>query len=319
MASSRRLPTSYNVSTYGTASRDYSALMTWEAATDNDLVTATKGEVLECYDDETKFIEMVQIQGAITNSSYFRVIKPATGEGHDGTPNNGFTIELDDRYIDIQENYSQLHDLVILDATISSDVGIFLVGEYTAAIGCIIKSTDNKIPRHFQSNGSNIYFINCISIGASDRGFYGSGDNNNIYFYNCIAVDANIGFELEEGCGNTGYAKNCITHDCTTDFKFTTWTKTTCYEGDATVFKDQPNDDYHLASADTTCRGNGTDLSADANYAFDDDIDGETRSAWDIGADEYSASGWAGKILGVTGIAKINGIAVADIAKVMGV
>jgi hypothetical protein len=46
----------------------------------------------------------------------------------------------------------------------------------------------------------------------------------------------------------------------------------------------------HLDAADTGAKGLGVDLSADGTYAFNADIDGETRSApWDIGADELPA------------------------------
>jgi hypothetical protein len=55
------------------------------------------------------------------------------------------------------------------------------------------------------------------------------------------------------------------------------------------AFVDAAGLDFHLASGDTIARGNGTDLSSDATYPFSDDIDGDTRSAWDIGADEYQA------------------------------
>ncbi|MCK5082833.1 MAG: hypothetical protein KAR31_07985, partial [Candidatus Omnitrophica bacterium] len=44
--------------------------------------------------------------------------------------------------------------------------------------------------------------------------------------------------------------------------------------------------DFHLAQNDTAAKNAGTDLSADAYLAFSDDIDGESRVIWDIGADE---------------------------------
>ncbi|MBU1557849.1 hypothetical protein KKC45_02710, partial [Patescibacteria group bacterium] len=50
------------------------------------------------------------------------------------------------------------------------------------------------------------------------------------------------------------------------------------------------NEDYHISSSDISALDAGTDLSADANLAFATDIDGDTRSTWDIGADEYVAS-----------------------------
>jgi hypothetical protein len=51
-----------------------------------------------------------------------------------------------------------------------------------------------------------------------------------------------------------------------------------------------PSNDYHLATADTAARGQGTDLSG----YFTTDKDGVTRSAWDIGAYEYvnTANPW---------------------------
>jgi hypothetical protein len=54
-------------------------------------------------------------------------------------------------------------------------------------------------------------------------------------------------------------------------------------------FMDADNDDFRLAPTDTSAKDAGTDLSADANLAFSDDIAGNIRpagSAWDIGAHE---------------------------------
>ena len=49
----------------------------------------------------------------------------------------------------------------------------------------------------------------------------------------------------------------------------------------------QPAQDFHLQSSDPGV-DDGTDLSADANFAFDDDVDFDTRSGtWDIGFDEF--------------------------------
>ena len=54
--------------------------------------------------------------------------------------------------------------------------------------------------------------------------------------------------------------------------------------GDVVLYFDLSRDDYHLKAAATGVRGEGTDLSA----YFTTDVDGETRVAWDIGADEYN-------------------------------
>lgn len=53
----------------------------------------------------------------------------------------------------------------------------------------------------------------------------------------------------------------------------------------ATVaFVDPTVGDFHLSPTDSIVMGAGVDLSAE----FTTDIDGETRTAWDIGADEYT-------------------------------
>ncbi len=55
----------------------------------------------------------------------------------------------------------------------------------------------------------------------------------------------------------------------------------------AVSFTDAAAGDFHLSPADTAAKDSGTDLSADGDLAFSDDIDGQTRDwAWDIGADE---------------------------------
>ncbi|MCK5081829.1 MAG: hypothetical protein KAR31_02880, partial [Candidatus Omnitrophica bacterium] len=61
----------------------------------------------------------------------------------------------------------------------------------------------------------------------------------------------------------------------------------------AVIFVDETGTppDFHLASNDTGAKNLGTDLSADSNLAFSDDIDGQVRpggASWDIGGDEYS-------------------------------
>jgi len=59
-------------------------------------------------------------------------------------------------------------------------------------------------------------------------------------------------------------------------------------------FADKANNDYHLASTDTSAKGAGTNLYTDSNIAITTDIDGQARPApsaggWDIGADQFVA------------------------------
>ena len=72
--------------TYGTASRDFSALDSWEVDNDRDLVTDAKSMVLECFDDEVSFDDNIQMSGATTSfEEFIRILRVANNEGHDGT------------------------------------------------------------------------------------------------------------------------------------------------------------------------------------------------------------------------------------------
>jgi hypothetical protein len=59
--------------------------------------------------------------------------------------------------------------------------------------------------------------------------------------------------------------------------------------GVAVVFEDPTNSDFRLSSADVNARTKGTNLFADANLSFTDDITGDARpSTWDIGARQWN-------------------------------
>jgi hypothetical protein len=102
---------------------------------------------------------------------------------------------------------------------------------------------------------------------------------------------------------NTAVVKNTIAYACTDGFSGTFGAASNynlsnlasdapganSRNSQTVTFVDEGNDDFHLSINDTAAINFGTDLSADANLAFTDDIDpeGGTRVApWDIGADE---------------------------------
>ena len=290
------MPTSYNVSTYGDATRDYTSLDAWEAATDNDLVTAAKGEVLECYADSSEFTDNVVVADATTNSSYFRVIKPASGEGHDGTPNNGvkFTYPYSEIQFTVQEDYAGVYDIVGKNTYGTGYAIAFYTDNSTAKfVGCIAHDMTHNADNNWPFYISAGKVINCLAIeasggsGGNDAGFLADGT---AYYYNCTSADCYVGFWQSSG---SPVAKNCASEDSTSGYEWVgTWSKTTCTDNDGVVFKNTSNNDYHLASSDTYAKDQGTDLSSDGTFAFDDDIDGDTRSGtWDIGFDEWVSAG----------------------------
>jgi len=309
MATCRRTATNENISTYGNATRDYTSLGTWENATDNDLVTAAQSEVLECYDDEDSFDDHISMSGATSNADYFRIIRPAAGQGHDGTSNNGFNIHntADVDAFHINSDYVQLQDLVI-KSTVSgvasgSRSAIYAAGEHNVVVGCIVYDCYNGgsvknmygILRYSSAAGS--VFIDCLadniqSLSADGIGLFGYGAGS-IPMYNCTAVNCKTyGIKAH---ASTVTSKNC----CSSGNGVLDWgvggggafTKTTCTtEGASPTYKNAAGNDFHLAASDTVCRDNGTDLSGDATFPFDDDIDGELWGAtWSIGFDQFSA------------------------------
>jgi len=119
------------------------------------------------------------------------------------------------------------------------------------------------------------------------------------YVYSNTIQNCRYGIRQWNG---TCYAKNNAVNDCTDGFNGT-FTSSDYNASDISsdapgansqtgeiTFADEANDDFGLASGDSVCRGNGTDLSADGGLAFSDDILGNTRSAWDIGAHEYQTA-----------------------------
>jgi hypothetical protein len=114
------------------------------------------------------------------------------------------------------------------------------------------------------------------------------------YFYNLTATDNNV---AGISCSTAGVAtvvtvinaKNCIAQGNATNFyTYGPGTETINQTTNVTANVTFEADGYHITN-DADAVGAGTDLSADGTFAFDDDIDGETRDDWDIGADEYVA------------------------------
>jgi len=297
MASSRRLPAAYNESTYDSAGggEDYTSLATWEAATDIDLVTATDGEVLTC--TAGSHADSVVMAGATTNSSYFRVIRGAVGTA---TPSAGvrFTSASTTAnfiLLSIQENYSGMYDTCGI-FTVSSTAIRYVFHTtgvaYTKFVGCIAKGPASTGRLHGFTqyiNTSANYFIDCVAIDMGSNtnaaGFW-AYISQYMYVYNCTVVGTNYAGFKNTSSSNL-YLKNSAAQGCT-DNIVGAWNETTNVESDAVVFA---ADGYHLDSTDEAAIGAGTDLSGDGVYAFDDDIDGETRVAWDVGADEFLVPG----------------------------
>lgn len=315
----RHTPTTPNTSTFGGSGlgRDYTSLDTWEAATDNDLVTATAGEILDCFDDSTVFTQNLAIAGATTNGSFYRLVRAAAGEGHDGTPLNGvnFSPTIDAAIIDGFEPNVAVQDLIltlIINSASNRQAYVANFGEDQRVVGVLTVDGANAGSGNVTGIklDEDAVAVDCLSHNNDLYGFHlVEGATEDTRAYNCVATNNNIGF-LD---GNeTPDLINCLATGNGTDFSGA-WGANTNFnaseDGTATVgansndtisttnlYEDSTNDDFHIQTGATTdVRNAGTDLSGDGFYSFDDDVNdgnmggsvtGEAFNSWDIGFDE---------------------------------
>ncbi|MBU2487948.1 MAG: hypothetical protein KKA60_01010 [Proteobacteria bacterium] len=260
------------------------------------------GFLLELYNDNSPYNDRISLSGAGATSSYFRVLAPASGHGHDGTPATGVKVDFSGLQLnhyqgtfELLENHARVHDLV---ANLSGQDSAYYPGVFT------LQATGNRI-------------AGCLSCGSRNAGAGGivgckSTPAMDGVAVNCVFADMEYGVVLAgsgytfscydvtvEGCSAIGFwraststaiAKNCLAENCAANWSGT-WLNWSAYHNtnDAGVtFVNAATYDFHLAETDTAARNLGLNLSGDAVFAFDDDLDGRLRNpaGWDMGADE---------------------------------
>ena len=179
-------------------------------------------------------------------------------------------------------------------------------------IGCYIRnpnSTGNGTGvAHFQGGavGTKLdYFINNIFEGWNVG--YNVADRATSALYTNTLVSCNTGSHIDGVAGNHNLTNN-LYYNCGIDiFGFDAARDTATYNatsnstlGDdvtgtgnrvSQTFSFLTAGDYHLASGDTGAKGFGTDLSADAIYPFNYDIENAIRNGtWDIGCSQTIAT-----------------------------
>jgi hypothetical protein len=245
---------------------------------------------------------------------------------HGGLPTAGvrFFSTYSGVVISVVENNTQIQDVVTkltLNNTTTLDTvnadsttisGVSFVG--LLVVDCLNSGT-GKINGITLSNGQGIGAVDCLVHNVEQYGInvimQQAGYTN--YAYNCTVTNSgatNIRL-VSTTSGGTAKAVNCLTTGgVTSDFVRAGGTAGTvnvsyCCSSDATAddwggagnliskaltFVNAAADNFHLAASDTDAINAGTDLSADPNFAFNDDIDKITRAAasWDIGFDEHT-------------------------------
>ena len=293
-----------NVSTVNKTGEDYDTLTLWEDAVDGDLVSETRQETAECYDDDGTLSDAPKINGSITNSSYFMKITVPEGERHEGTAGTGFAIasNASGYAMNMKDDYS-VWEWTELNNFYGNYTTFFVINDsdYCRFNNNIIHNTNNyDHSALFSVDGDNQKFYNNIiyssdsddsdnRVGKFDgyvynNSAYGYFDIGGIYSDNKQAVVINnyvdvtgddYGQTFGWGGGTDTNASGDATAPGTTVF-------TNLTAADEWENVSAGTEDFHLQSTSSII-GDGTDLSG----TFTIDIDNETRSDWDIGADEY--------------------------------
>lgn len=161
---------------------------------------------------------------------------------------------------------------------------------------------------------------NCILRGGKN-GFeigYTSASGAALIIYNNLAIDqpsGGVGIHTDlDGSTNLYLKNNAVQGTAATNYSLqSSGTKTTAtnlsedasspqtgLRSLAITFADEGGGDFMLGSSDTAAKDAGTDLSADAQYAFAVDMEGTSRTgSWDIGPLEYVGGGGGGGSAGV--------------------
>ena len=260
----------------------------------------------------------VTFSGTTTSSSYYidaKAVSTATYGRHDGKWNtNKYILYVAGGTYAISSNIGYLY-LTGLQIDWHTDIGdaILLNGSSGSSVNntvieaCIIRSyyeTGNGITctSYFDSLvvRNSVIWKSAATRGTSTEGIFLDVSGTTVAVDNCVVCGFNDGIEQDAGTitvRNSAVFNNDDDFDAVLSISY-------CASDDgdgtnavnispgateatdwASCFVDYPNGDFHL-KAGSVCIGAGTDLSG----TFTLDIDGETRSSWDIGADEYPAA-----------------------------
>ncbi len=297
---------------------DYTTLAAWQAGEVTDLVAADEIAIAEIDGDWSGGADtaLVNITGWTTDATRYIEIKTLVAARHHGRWSTDYYI-LDKTAVDGYALRIGVSNVIIdgLQLDHSGDGGnIYAITMLADTVNIVIKdclgqitSADGGQCRVFNANDHNVansvIFVNCAVLSSKLRGFSAGTDSSVIgtRFYNCTTRGClGVGFY---GSANTFIAINCLGDGAgVNDYSPTggaTGSKNNA-SSDTTAPGTSPrisqtftwvgSSDSHIDVDDAGARTYGFDLSADAVYSFNIDVDGNTRSgSWDIGADQFVA------------------------------
>ncbi|MFA5991421.1 MAG: hypothetical protein WC794_04200 [Candidatus Doudnabacteria bacterium] len=255
----------------------------------------------------------VALNGWVTGPNNYIEIYTTSSARHKGIPGTGYRITGDaSRAFLIYEDYVRINGISI-DRTNFTGGNAFQIA--AASTG----QSDIRISNNFiyggggalsvasQTAGNNFLKVwNNIALNtgafidlttSSNRLLYVSNNtilgkstiranNTAVYKNNIIlAPDAFLAVGAYAGTTVEGYNNALVENSSAGQTSCVS-----CKYSQTFNFQDINNQDYHLASNDTSAKDSGLNLASDSTISISDDIDGQSRSgAWDIGADEVSS------------------------------
>ena len=299
----------------------YTSMNAWEAAEQVDLVTA--GDWHHVYtraSSSTADTTNVGIDGWTTDSTHYVKV-----EGYDDFggkwDSTKYRLDTSSNYsqsLAANESFTEIENLQIRNTGTSDCAAINLYACDTPLINkCIVRGGSTAGIKIITAGTTKI--VNTIVYGSGGSGILKTTDSASIgtnghFIYNCT-INSNGTYGIEDASEYRYLTiKNCYAgNNSTADYGgagSTAMYFTTSYSSDGSLSTTiaaystssgayftnltSGSEDFHIGSSSALV-DNGTDLSSDSDYAFSDDIDGDTRTApWDVGVDEYvSVSGLA--------------------------
>jgi hypothetical protein len=283
---------------------------------------------LVCYadhDDQTAATRLLANARTMDDTHYLKIYTPNTAaeciydcsgvgtyQRHDGKWNTD-AFHVIDTYgsgvFDVRDTHVRLEGIQALD-TYTGATSTFYFEHTSGEIyieKCIAKGQASGAQRGIgsMSTGGTLYVSNNLVYDIDGTGLYLRGTGLTAYVYNNTVYGCSeYGVRMREAVAhwknnifyNNSLAdmfetsgSNTVNYCLSSDSTANTWSGEGNVEDANLVFANSGESDFHLASGDTDARGAGTILSGESNYPISVDIDGETRLAWDIGADEFSS------------------------------
>lgn len=304
---------------------DYTSLAAAETGEAKDLVAADEQLIIEIDGDWSGGADTAQVtfdaaSWTVDATRYVRVYTTTTARHTGKWDTDKYILSVSSQWsgvLALQIDYMEIDGLQVEATWADAATGNIMGINCTAAEdkvsnnivrfngGGVLGSSDVGLQWDVAGDGKHSLWNNIVYDWYFGFFYSYGGTGNTFVLYNNTIVDnLDDGIWLQDNAGDVAlYLKNNICNgNAGNDYAITAFTISVtsnnisedatspdvAFRSKTVIFVD--TDDYRISVEDTNAKDTGTDLSADAQLAFNVDLNGKTRSGtWDIGADEYRA------------------------------